>query len=126
MALADSGDELYGPIREILMPLAAAALSGGASWFAARRKNRAEAEKADAEADAIGGDLFQRQVKLLADLWAAQNEDLRAELDRLRVRNDNLEQEINALRKSLDDRRTDDPIRRTVAFVPPCDEGENP
>lgn len=125
MALADSGDELYGPIREILMPLAAAALSGGASWFAARRKHRAEAEKADAEADAIGGDLFQRQVKLLAELWASQNEDLRQELEKLRLRNDNLEQEIKSLRKALDERR-DEPIRRTVAFVPPCDEGANP
>lgn len=124
MALHDSGDELYAAVREILMPLAVAAVSGGGlSWFAARRKHRAEAEKLSAETANIDGDLFERQVKLLAALWEKQNDELKQEIAELRQREDRREAEIVALRKALD-KRTQEQAQRTVAFVPPVnDEG---
>lgn len=106
--------------REMLLPLATAAIGVGGGWLGARKKNAADAKKSEAEAEGVYQQIFERQARLLADLWEEQNKELRAEISELRADRSRLEAEIIALRVALDERSQ---AVRGVAFVPPA--GDN-
>lgn len=88
---------IYAPVITSVITSVVAAL---VTWFFARRKNRAEASKYQAEADSNELDNVEKAIKIWresADNMAKHNEELRQKMDKVVEQNENLAEQNNNL-----------------------------
>lgn len=81
-------------MSEVLITLASSFASAFVAWIFARRKNAAEAQKAEAEAKASELDVIEDAIKI----WRELAEDLKKEVQRLSDDNKALKCEVGKLR----------------------------
>lgn len=95
--MSEDAQRFLDALHGYLEPAIGAAATGIVGYVFGRRKDRAEANKIDAEADVIALDSVTASFKALIDGYERRIEDLTAEVTELRV-------EVKALRQALDQR----------------------
>lgn len=95
--ISEEAQRFLEALHDYLVPIIGPAATGIIGFAVGRRKDRAEANKLDAEADVIALDSVTASFKALIDGYERRIEDLTAEVMDLR-------DEVKALRQALDQR----------------------
>jgi predicted RNase H-like nuclease (RuvC/YqgF family) len=93
--MSDEAQRFLEALHDYLVPVIGPAATGVVGFMVGKRKDRAEANKIDAEADVLAIDSVTASFKTLIDGYERRIEDLTAEVTELR-------EEIKELRKALD------------------------
>lgn len=81
-----------------LAPFLSSLIAGGIGYLIARKKNEAEVRRFNVETDGLGITNMGR----VTAIWQGLVNDLRKEVDYLRVQNSELKMEINELRELIE------------------------
>jgi len=95
--ISEDAQRFLEALHDYLVPIIGPAATGIIGFAVGRRKDRAEANKIEAEADVIALDSVTASFKALIDGYERRIEDLTAEVTSLR-------DEVKALRQALDQR----------------------
>lgn len=95
--MTDDAQRFLDALHEYLLPALGTAATGVVGYLAGRRKDVAEANKIEAEADVMAIDSVTASFKALIDGYERRIEDLTAEVTSLR-------DEVKKLRQALDER----------------------
>jgi len=93
--ISEDAQRFLEALHDYLVPLIGPAATGFVGFVVGRKKNSAEANKIDAEADVLAIDSVTASFKTLIDGYERRIEDLTAEVVSLR-------DEVKDLRKALD------------------------